>query len=491
MAILELTPPPVERPIRRRTRRDPKPRFKADCTLQLDAVLGCPALIVPEDHLARAVLQIVAEFDVSAIESEYSSLGRRGYRPRNLLAVWIYASLVGEHYASAVARRIVTDAAFRLLSGGHLISATRLKYFRAHNRALFLQAIEKTVAIANARGLLKTDEMAIDSLRLRAHASKSQTRTRLHSEKRLADLSAVDESSLGETGLASHRAKVEKHAAAVARCEESGRNSVVMTNPLASMMKFPDGGIAPAHRVTALAAGAKERFIVGVLVTADANDSGQLSAIVEQALPVLGRAGVPDDAPLQGAADAGYCSHEDLAYADRIRGRFDVLINIEVPTGPRPHLFGRDRFIVDENGARCPAGRAMKGPWPRRDGFVEFMGVGCSDCPLRQQCTDSKARSLTINPHLERLRAAMKARLATDEGERRYAKRMATVEPVFSNLESVMNFQRATSRKSETVVAEVLLKVLAHNISRLLSADRLRLVYCLVMEDGSLVALPA
>ena len=30
----------------------------------------------------------------------------------------------------------------------------------------------------------------------------------------------------------------------------------------------------------------------------------------------------------------------------------------------------------------------------------------------------------------------MKARLATDDGERRYAKRMATVEPVFSNLES-------------------------------------------------------
>src|SRR5688500_9862249 len=116
VATLELTPPPVERPIRRRTRRDPKPRFKADRTLQLDAVLGCPALIVPEDHLARAVLEIVAEFDFSAIESQYSSLGRRGHRPGNLLAVWIYASLVGEHYASVVARRIVTDAAFRLLS---------------------------------------------------------------------------------------------------------------------------------------------------------------------------------------------------------------------------------------------------------------------------------------------------------------------------------------------------------------------------------------
>ena len=39
---MELTESPVARPIRRRTRRDPNPRFLQDLTKQLDAVAGCP-----------------------------------------------------------------------------------------------------------------------------------------------------------------------------------------------------------------------------------------------------------------------------------------------------------------------------------------------------------------------------------------------------------------------------------------------------------------
>ena len=432
-------------------------------------------------------MKIVDEFDVSALEARYSSLGRRGFHPRNMLAVWIYASLVGEHYASVVARRIATDAAFRLVSGGHLISETRLKEFRARNRELFASAVERTVALANARGLLSTEEMAVDSLRLRAHASKNEVRTRAHSEKRLEDLAKVEKEKLDEAELAQHQARIEKHKAALARCEASDRNSVVMTNPLASMMKFPDGGIAPAHRVTALAAGASNRLVVAVLVTPDANDSGLLEPIIEHGLKTLAKVGVPTERPRRGTADAGYCSHEDLAYAERSREQMDVLINIARPTGSRPHLFGREHFTVDASGGTCPAGRAMKGPWPRRDGFVEFQGVGCGDCALRPKCTEGKARSLTLNFELERLRAEMEARCATDEGKRRYAKRIATVEPVFSNLESVMNFRRSSSRHAETVVAEVLLKVLAHNVSRLLNAQRLCAAYFLLRDDGVLV----
>jgi transposase len=478
---------PTERPIRRRTRRDLKPHFKANCTQQLDAVLGCPELIVPKDHMARAVLEFVGELDLGAIDACYSSLGRHGINPRNKLAVWIYGRIDGQKDASVIARRIRTDAAYRLVAGGHTISSTTLKQFRLDHAEHFEALIEQTVQMALARSMLNTEELAIDSLRLRAHASKSQVRTRAHSEERLEELSAVDEDTLDDTALAVHQASVAKHAEALDVCDERSVNSVVMTNPLASMMKFPDGGTAPAHRVTALSAGARARFIVAVLVTADANDSGLLEPIVEKSLLAMAAAGVPKNAPRRATADAGYCSHADLAYAERARDRLDVLINITVPTGPRPHLFGRDRFIVDEAGAICPADRRMQGPWRSRDGSVEFVGVGCTQCPLRTQCTDGKARSLTIHPELERLRTEMQARLATDEGKRRYSKRMAVIEPVFSNLESVMNFRRAASRHAGSVVADVLLAVLAHNVSRLVNAKRLFIVYCMIDDDGTLI----
>src|SRR5260370_20027860 len=77
-----LSRPDAERVVRRRTRRDPKPRFKADCPQELDVINGCPAVAVPADHLAWSVQAEVAKLDVSALEAKYSSLGRYGYHPR-------------------------------------------------------------------------------------------------------------------------------------------------------------------------------------------------------------------------------------------------------------------------------------------------------------------------------------------------------------------------------------------------------------------------
>jgi transposase len=115
------------------------------------------------------VWAIVAELDVSAAEARYSSLGRHGYAPRHLLAVWVYASLVGMHYASVLARALKTDAALRLLAGGYEISPQTLRRFRQHSQPLFHAALEQTVRMAVTRGLLREDELAVDSMRLRAH----------------------------------------------------------------------------------------------------------------------------------------------------------------------------------------------------------------------------------------------------------------------------------------------------------------------------------
>ena len=46
---------------------------------------------------------------------------------------------------------------------------------------------------------------------------------------------------------------------------------------------------------------------------------------------------------------------------------------------------------------------------------------------------------------------------------------MATIEPVFSTLESVMGFRRVTTRVTEAVLAEIALEVLAYNIGRLIA----------------------
>ena len=208
--MLEATPgADAPRQRRRRQRRDGQPHFKPDVAAQLDAVAGCPEMQVPQGHLARAVRAWVARLDTSAVEARYSSLGRHGYAPKRVLAVWVYASLVGLHHASKLARALKTDAALRLLSGGHALSEGVLKRFRQREGALLLGALQQTVRLAHEAGLVDVKALAADSVRLRAHASTKAVRTRLRSQKRLEELAAQDTAALSPEGRLQHAQKVQ------------------------------------------------------------------------------------------------------------------------------------------------------------------------------------------------------------------------------------------------------------------------------------------
>jgi transposase len=469
-----------ERVVRRRTRRDPKPRFKPDSTHQLDAINGCPAVAVPPDHLAWRVQAEVARLDVSTLEASYSSLGRHGYHPRNVLAVWLYASLIGMRHSTKVGLACKTDAAFRLLSGGHAISSGVLRRFRRENGAFFAQAIGQTVAMAHERGLLHTDELAVDSMRLRAHASTKAVRTLARSKKRLAELASVDVATLDDDARKKHEAKLAKHRDAVEECEKRGRTSIVTTNESAALMKFPSGAALPGHRITITAAGVTQRIVIGVLVDAATTDYGKLGPALLQAREVLLGAGVAKDVRLQAAADAGYIAGDDYAFAADNREWVDVLIPVVEGKSPQEKrgYWGRERFVINGDEATCPAGKRMLGPRAESDDRIKWLGVGCDACPLKSQCTEGKVRTLSIHRQTELAMPAMRERWQQPGARERYNERIATVEPVFANLEETMGFRRASSRHDTSIVAEVLLNVLAHNLSRLAAARKLSCVWC-------------
>jgi transposase len=481
---VDLTDPNQPRRIRRRTRRDPKPRFKADLTYQLDGVRGCPALLLDGAHPARDVQRFVDGLDLAELEREYSSLGRRGHQPKRVLAVWLYASQIGLHHATRAARACATDAAFLFLSGGHPVSAGTLKRFRQKSRALFESLLSETVRIAHGEGLIVAEELATDSMRLRAHASIHKVGTAKRSRKRLAELEAIERAQLSEKDEKQLDSKLARHRAVLAGCEARGTASVVLTNPHAALMKFPSGAGLPGHRITATAAGMSERIVVGVLVDADPTDDGKLGPALQQARQVLVAAGVPIEG-LQAAADAGYFSVTDLAFASANRDWVDVLIAegtaaavaVEPIAQGRKGFFDRSRFkILDDGTAICPADRAMTPPHLMSDGRTKWVGVGCQTCELRPQCTPDHRRALTASLDLEKVRNEMRRRLAEPGARERYSQRIATIEPVFANIEDAMGYRRASSRHPTTIVSEVLLKVVAHNLSRITAARKLACV---------------
>ena len=102
----------------------------------------------------------------------------------------------------------------------------------------------------------------------------------------------------------------------------------------------------------------------------------------------------------------------------------------------------------------------------------DVAGMGCGECSLKPECTSGKKRTLTQKPHLDAAHDAMRARMAEPGAKERYGRRIATVEPVFSYIEDAMGFRRVSSRKTETVKAEILLKILAYNLTRLRAGGR-------------------
>lgn len=452
---------------------DPKPHFKGEQHQQLDVVQGCPDLIVPAGHLARKVWGLVEMFDLGDVEGKYSSLGRHGYAPRRLLALWIYASMVGEHHASKVAVRCQTDMAMRWLCGGHSPSPTTLKRFRQSNKTLFEALLTKTVALAHERGLLDLEDLAGDSVRLRAHAGTDQVRTKKRSSERLTELEAEDLSKASDERKRSVANKKHKHQLALRLCEEQGRSNVVLTNPLAGLMKFPHGASLPGHRLTVMVSGVSTRFIIGFLVDASTHDYGKVELLTKQTIEMLEQVEGLEYERLNAVFDAGYATTRDLEYIESS----EVLDGVIAPPPTRPAkdgTFGRERFVILDNmPPRCPVGREMQGPYTRPTGEEEWLGVGCGDCEIKAKCTKGKRRGLLLNRPLERARA----QFSEPEVKKRYSRRVATVEPVFSSIEDVMRFRRLSSRHPDTVYCEILLKILAHNVSRLLFWARVQLVW--------------
>ncbi len=221
-----------------------------------------------------------------------------------------------------------TDLAMRLVCGGNALSAETLKAYRRESADFFKSLLAGTVREAARLGLIDAQDLAVDSVRLRADASLKSMRTLARSQTRLAALAKVDTSGMTEAARAKHDAKVAKHQAAVDRCEQEGRTSHSVTDPAAALMKFASGASLPGHRVTATAAGVEERIVVDVIIDNAPVDVGHLEPACESARNALLAAGFEAKmgAPaMQVTADPGYLSEADLRHADKNRARVDVV----------------------------------------------------------------------------------------------------------------------------------------------------------------------
>jgi len=154
-------------------------------------------------------------------------------------------------------------------------------------------------------------------------------------------------------------------------------------------------------------------------------------------------------------------------------------------------LFEPSDFAYDPQNRTCicPAGKTLQRSGTHKDerGYVgdRFRGSDkdCSSCPLRPQCLRNPEKPAGRQVTFFRSKAAdapqtatarMKRKIDSPEGRRRYARRFATVEPVFANLRHNKRLNRFTLRGRRKVDTQWKLYCLVHNIEKLMNYGNMK-----------------
>lgn len=129
---------------------------------------------LPEDHLARFLLDTVGELDLSELYAYYER-ERRGYPPHHpqmMVALLLYAYCVGVASSRKIEKRTYEDIAFRVLAGNTHPDHSRISEFRRIHLAALARLFVQVLRLCQKMGLVKLGHVALDGTKIKANASK-------------------------------------------------------------------------------------------------------------------------------------------------------------------------------------------------------------------------------------------------------------------------------------------------------------------------------
>lgn len=421
-----------------------------------------------EDHLARFVVEIVDQLDISDLEGAYTGSGSDAYHPRMMLALLFYSYATGTFSSRKMEAASYESVPVRYVAANqhpdHDTICTFRRRFLEPLSELFVQILE----IAHQMGLVEVGDVAIDGSKARANASKHKAMSweracqldqqlsgevaEMMAHAEAADNESVDAGSLPEelalrqdrlARIRQAKAMIEQRAAEryqaekaayqkkmadrKAKEERTGKKTpgrkpappergpkasdqVNFTDSESRIMLTSSNGWQQAYNLQH-SVDMNSYMILGGHVSQATNDKNQLRPALD-ALDAL-----PDQmGTLQRvAADSGYFSQTNVE---------DVTKRQATPYIAK----GRQNHHPDWKQRLAKAGPPPEDPTP-----VE----------------------------------AMQWRLSTQEGRDFYARRKSTVEPVFGIIKHVMGFRQFLLRGLKKVSGEWKLLQCAYNLKRM------------------------
>ena len=425
---------------------------------------------LPLNHLARFIVDVIAQLDLSRIYAGYAPVGGVAFAPEILLGLLFYGYATGVFSSRKIERATYESIPFRFIASGlhpdHDTIANFRKKFLAELEELFVQIL----LLAQEAGVFKLGNISIDGSKIHADASKhhavsykrlreldTQVRQEVQAllslgeqadqgERTLPDgLVIEDELTLRQQRLAQlAKAKAvlevraqERYAAEQAEYEaklrereeksqQKGRkpggrppqpptpgprdqDQYNFTDPDSRIMKNSTDEGFDQHYNAQVAVDQACLLIVATSLSNHPNDKQEAEPTVEAISPCVG---TPDAAAL----DNGYWS------PGNVKALEDRGIDAYIATGREPHHLGWERFF-----ARQPA-----------------------------------PPEASASPKVK-----MASKLQTEIGRTIYRLRKMTVEPVIGLIKEVLGFRQFSLRGLSAAAGEWCLVCLAFNLKRL------------------------
>lgn len=432
--------------------------------------------LLPADHVARVVNEVVDLLDIREITSQVKVEGRPAYHPKMMLKILFYAYSQKVRSSRVIARRCAEDVVFMWLAGMQRPDFRTVSDFRKDNIEVLRRLFKQVVQICQRLGMVSLGLVAIDGTKVKAQASDYGARTRdtlkealkaveEDIEKYMAESAAIDQAEdvlYGKTKTGQELSRKVRKALerkdilvaaikeieAIKEADRTGKKEPKV-NPGerdARFMKHCGGRIQLSYNCQA-AVDEKEGVIVAEGVTTEANDKRQMLPMLKEVEEVAGKK--PDKAVM----DPGYHSKKNVEEAEKLG------VDCYVTSRRGEEVWGDE---VQEKAARvgvnCFASTesAASSPQLWREGEA-----GIAPTAIEQKPNDAVER--------------MAAKLQSEEGKEVYGKRKEIVEPVFGQVKSNLGFVRFLLRGLKKASGEWSLICLVHNIRRIyayLKAER-------------------
>jgi transposase len=424
---------------------------------------------LPEAHLARYVVDVVEQLDLSAMERAYAGKGSDAYHPAMLLALLIYGYATGTFSSRKIERATYDSLAFRYIACNRHPDHDTLANFRKRFGREFESAFVQVLQVARENQLSRFGTVSLDGTKIHANASRHSALSYGHAEKIESQLKAevqelmklaeaADQSSLPDgvqlpeeikrrkdrlAAIAAAKAQIEAraaerfereqaehHAKLAARAKKEAKtgkkpkgrgpkppqagphadDQINLTDEESRIMPVAGGGFEQSYNAQAVV-DTESMLILATHVTQATNDKEQIAPMVKkvQANP----AGL--NQPQTWLADTGYYSEKNVTAC--VTAKIEPLIAVKREAH---HPGWRERFSEPE--------------------------------PLAEGASALET---------------MKHKLKTRAGRAAYALRKQTVEPVFGIIKSVMGFRQFLLRGLDNVTHEWTLVCLAWNLKRM------------------------